>query len=66
MHCWSFGVLEPGFYTCSDNGREDGSKKKCREPARCWHALKADSLGPDVLNHMWRSVCGQMLFETDC
>lgn len=50
----------------SDNGCEDGSKKKCGEPARCWHALKADSLDPDVLNHMWRSVCGQMPFETDC
>lgn len=60
-------LLEPPFCARPDNGCEDGRKEKKRgEAAQCWHALKADSFTPDVLNHMWRSVCGQMLLETDC
>lgn len=42
------------------------ARKKRVQPAESWHALKACSFSPDVLNHMWRSVCGQILFETDC
>lgn len=34
-----------------------------QEETRCWHALKAASAGPDVLNHMWRSVCGQICLK---
>lgn len=60
-------LLKPTFSTQSGGGCEGGrKKKKCGEAAQCWHALKADSFAPDVLNHMWRSVCGQMLLETDC
>lgn len=51
----------------SDNGMKmEGRRRNFGEAAQCWRALKADSFAPDVLNHMWRSVCGQMLLETDC
>lgn len=44
----------------------EGGRRNVGKAAWCWHALKADSFAPDVLNHMWRSVCGLMLLEADC
>lgn len=58
-------MLSPHLIPSVGSGTKDFRSLRIKvRPALAWCRWGLN--GPDVPSHMWRSVCGWILFETDC